>query len=843
MAIFNGGAGADKIKGTDQNDVIHGNDGNDSITGQKGNDQLFGDAGNDDLDGGLGDDELNGGTGSDRLTGGAGVDTAVFAGSILDYTFAMRPGPRWVVTKGMGRGPPEVDTLFTIEKLRFDDALIDLRVNNAPIARDDSATFEDDQGGFNSGAASVLNNDFDFEGNALSVTAGVFVGTFGTLTLNANGTFAYVLNGGPGPGSGQTVQDTFAYTVSDGKLTDTANLVFNIIGTNDAPVAAADSYFVDEDQVLTITAPGVLVNDTDTENDPLTAVLVDGPSNGDLTLNADGSFSYTPDENYNGPDSFTYKANDGAGDGNTVTVSLTVNPVPDAPAATADGYATDEDTALIVPAPGVLANDTDADGDPLTALLVSGPAHADTFALNADGSFTYVPAANYNGPDSFTYKPNDGTADGATVTVDLTVSPVNDAPVAVADAFQAAGDSTLNVGATGVLENDTDVDSDPLSAVLVSDVSHGVLTLGADGGFSYTPTVGYTGPDSFTYKPNDGTADGNTVTVSLTVTPPNAAPVGKADGYQFNEDTTLDVNAAAGVLANDTDADGDPLTAILVGGPAHAAAFTFNADGSFKYTPTANFNGPDSFTYKPNDGVSDGATVTVSLNVFPVNDPLDAKDDVGATDEVTPLVVSAANGVLSNDIEVDGVAPVVTAVQGGTVGTQFALPSGALLTLNADGSYVYDPNGKFDALQAGQTANDTFTYTARGSSITDTATVTITVSGAIELPAVTLDARNPTFFPNNQSVDLFANVVALTDADAIDQLIITVTNVTQGANERLILDGTTIELTNGNNETTGGPLGVGVSVVLSDKTATITITPPAGFDGTELASLIDEELL
>src|SRR5205814_9416 len=129
-----------------------------------------------------------------------------------------------------------------------------------------------------------------------------------------------------------------------------------------------------------------------------------------LTLNGNGSFTYTPAANYNGPDGFTYKANDGGLDSNVATVSLTVSAVNDAPAAAGDAYAVNEDQTLTVAAAGLLGNDGDVDGDPLSAVLVSGPAHG-TVILNADGSFTYTPAANYNGGDGFTYKANDGAAD------------------------------------------------------------------------------------------------------------------------------------------------------------------------------------------------------------------------------------------------------------------------------------------------------------------------------------------------------------------------------------------------------------------------------------------------
>src|SRR5207253_1542409 len=153
---------------------------------------------------------------------------------------------------------------------------------------------------------------------------------------------------------------------------------------------------------------GVLANDTDPDGDTKTAALVAGPSHGTLTLNANGSFSYTPAADYNGPDSFIYNASDGTLTSNVATVAITVVAVNDAPVAANDSYSVAEDTLLTVAAPGVLGNDTDVDGDPKTAVLVSGPSNG-TLTLNANGGFSYTPAANYNGPDSFTYKANDGT--------------------------------------------------------------------------------------------------------------------------------------------------------------------------------------------------------------------------------------------------------------------------------------------------------------------------------------------------------------------------------------------------------------------------------------------------
>ena len=173
----------------------------------------------------------------------------------------------------------------------------------------------------------------------------------------------------------------------------------------------------------------MLANDTDVDSATLTAALVAGPSHGTLTLNANGSFSYTPAANYNGTDTFTYTASDGSLTSNVATVSIVVNSVNDAPVAANDGYTINEDSPLTVVAPGVLGNDTDVDSATITAVLVAGTAHG-SLTLNANGGFSYVPAANYNGSDSFTYKANDGSLDSNVATVSITVTAVNDAPVA-----------------------------------------------------------------------------------------------------------------------------------------------------------------------------------------------------------------------------------------------------------------------------------------------------------------------------------------------------------------------------------------------------------------------------
>ncbi|MEN8802284.1 MAG: cadherin-like domain-containing protein, partial [Thiogranum sp.] len=188
------------------------------------------------------------------------------------------------------------------------------------------------------------------------------------------------------------------------------------------------------------------------------------------------------------------------------------------PVAVDDAYSTAFETTLTVVAPGVLENDSDPDGDAITAVQQSNPANG-TATLNADGSFTYTPNAGFSGDDTFTYVANDGTDDSNVATVTITVAAAgNQPPVAVDDTYSTPFQTVLNEPAPGVLANDTDADGDPLTAVLQTDVSNGVLQLNADGSFTYSPNAAFSGQDSFTYFANDGNVNSNTAaTVTISV--------------------------------------------------------------------------------------------------------------------------------------------------------------------------------------------------------------------------------------------------------------------------------------------------------------------------------------
>lgn len=282
---------------------------------------------------------------------------------------------------------------------------------------------------------------------------------------------------------------------------------------------------------------------------------------------------------------------------------ITAAPAP--PVAVADSYATAEDTPLDTAAaalPGVLANDT---GSGLAAVLDT-PTSNGALMLQPDGAFTYSPAPDFSGVDSFTYHASGGGQHSAAVTVSITVSAVNDAPVAVADSHTATAGSALVVAAPGVLANDTDRDGDALTAQLVQGPSGGALMLAPNGSFQYTPSIGTT-QDSFTYRVSDGTAVSGDATVSIAVTARNLAPIARRDFAFVRRNTARMID----VLANDADPDGTlvPTSLAVRRYPTNGTA-TSLGNGIVRYQPRPNFRGFDWFTYFVRD--DDGAPSAVT---------------------------------------------------------------------------------------------------------------------------------------------------------------------------------------------------------------------------------------
>jgi VCBS repeat-containing protein len=405
------------------------------------------------------------------------------------------------------------------------------------------------------------------------------------------------------------------YIVDDGngQRGDLLGWSLELGSANNAPVADDDSYMVAEDGTLTVPAgTGVLAGDTDPDADTLTAGSPVGPSNGSLTLNTDGSFTYTPNADFNGSDSFTYTVSDGNGGTDTGLVTITVTAVNDPPVADDDSFSVAEDGTLAVPAgTGVLAGDTDIDGGALSAGSPGAPSSG-SVTLNADGSFTYTPDADYVGTDSFTYEVGDGNGGTDTGLVTITVGPnLNDDPVADDDSYSVAEDGTLTVAVvSGVLVGDSDADGGSLTVTSNTAAANGALTVNANGSLTYSPNADFNGSETFTYQVSDGNGGLDTGSVTITVTPVGDPPAAGAD--------TAYVEAGAGVAvavtANDTDPDGDALSVTLAVAPSRGTASCSGQSCTFT-APADDPGGVVTFSYTASDGNGGTGAATVSVNI------------------------------------------------------------------------------------------------------------------------------------------------------------------------------------------------------------------------------------
>ena len=495
------------------------------------------------------------------------------------------------------------------------------------------------------------------------------------------------------------------------------------------PVALPDAVSLDEDTSAVIF---VLGNDSDPDGDldPTSVRIVREPEHGTVSVDPDtGAVTYTPDPNYNGPDSFEYTVDDEEGNTSDPTpVDVTVNPVADPPLAEDDVATTDEDSAVVI---DVLANDSDPDGDldPTTVVITQQPEHGTVTVDPVTGEVTYTPDSNYNGPDSFEYTVQDAegnTSNPATVNITVTPDggppPVEEGPPVAADDVASTDEDTSVVIDVVANDSDPDGDLDPTTVVITQQPDHGSVSVDpVTGAVTYTPDDNYNGPDSFLYTVQDAAGNtSNPATVSIAVNPVGDPPVAENDQATTDEDTAVVID----VVANDSDPDGDldPTTVVITQQPDHGSVTVDPVTGAVTYTPDDNYNGADSFQYTIQDeagNTSDPATVNITVN--PVNDPPEAVDDSASTEEGSAVTID----VLDNDSDPDG-DPIEI--------NSFTQPSNGTVVLNPDGSFTYTPSGEF-------MGEDSFTYTIRDSSgaVSNTATVTITVS---EDNPVELDMTN-----------------------------------------------------------------------------------------------------
>ncbi len=557
----------------------------------------------------------------------------------------------------------------------------------------------------------VLPNDYDPDGDPLTITTPTVTTAEGvTVTINPDGSYTYT------PPTDFVGEDTFQYTICDDgapippPLCDTATVTIQVLGTmGNVTHAVDDAYFGFPD--LDITG-NVLDNDTDPQNDIQTVDAISpisGPSNGTLVLNADGSFTYTPNAGYTGTDQFVYEIFD---DGAPVardraTVYLSIDP--NGPGNEITAIDDINDTFVNLPVSGSVAtNDLNPDGPAGTEVFTlvggSGPSNG-TLVFNPDGSYTYTPNTDYVGEDTFEYQICDGgnpqACDTAVVYIEVQPigSPDNEPPVANAD----TNVTQVNTPVDGnVLPNDYDPDGDPITITTptVTTAEGVTVTINPDGSYTYTPPADFEGEDTFMYTICDNGApplcDTATVTIQVLGTTGNITHAVDDAYFGFP-----DMDITGNVLDNDTDPQNDDqmvdTTISPISGPSNGT-LVLNADGTFTYTPNAGYTGTDQFVYEIFDDKTpearDRATVYLSIDPNGPGNEITAIDDINDTFVNQPV----SGSVATNDLNPDGPAgtEVFTLVGGSG-------PSNGTLVFNPDGSYTYTPNTDY-------VGEDTFEY-------------------------------------------------------------------------------------------------------------------------------------
>ncbi|MCF2870611.1 cadherin-like domain-containing protein [Octadecabacter sp. G9-8] len=764
-----GGDGNDRIFGNDGDDVAFGGAGDDNMGGaDNGNDEYYGGAGNDMFETSFGDDTLYGGEGNDNLWASSDNDT-VFGGTGDDSAFGGHGddivyGDEGNDTVSGGSGSDSV----------FGGAGDDI-VEGGGNFKDDNGVDGPDALFGGDGSDTII-------GGAGDVVDGGATGSdYDVLDLTGQGSFVLenVVSDTTTGGNGNGFNGTVVFVDGDGNPTGetlTFTDIEEIIGdeVNRGPDAADDVATVDEDGSVII---NVLGNDSDPDGDPLEVTDATSP-NGTVTINADGTLTFEPADDFNGNTTITYTIDDGQGGTDTATVNVTVNPVNDGPVANDDVAETDEDTAVII---DVLGNDTDVDGDDLTVTDATSP-NGDV-TINGDGTITFEPAPDFSGETTITYTIDDGNGGTDTATVTVTVGEVNDGPDAVDDANTTDEDTSVTVD---LLANDTDPEGDDLEVISATLISgEGTITDNGDGTVTFEPAEDFNGEAVIEYTISDGNGGEDTAQHTITVDAVNDAPDAVDDASVTDEDTAVIVD----LLANDTDVDGDDLTVVEATVPAEQGTLVDNGDGTVTFTPADNFTGEAtiSYTIEDEDGLTDSAVHTI--DVAAVQDAPEAEDDVAETDEDTPVTID----VLDNDSDPDGDPLEVT---------EATSPDGDV-TINADGTITFDPAENFNG-------DTTITYTVEdpdGNS--DTATVTVTVNPVNDAPEANDDA-DVTDFNSPVIIDLLDND---TDVDG-DDLSVTAVSV---------------------------PVEQGTIVNNNDGTA--TFTPAMGFTGVATVSytIADEE--
>ncbi|SHI15759.1 tandem-95 repeat protein, partial [Clostridium magnum] len=471
---------------------------------------------------------------------------------------------------------------------------------------------------------SVANGTLSLNGTSVTVDQEISDSDLAQLKFtpaaNWNGTTSFGWNGSDGT----------AYATTPATATITLDAV------NDNPTAVEDTAITDEDKPVIIS---VLGNDSDIDGDSISVDSVTQPENGTVAINGDGKVTYIPKANFNGTDTFTYTVSDGKGGTSTATVTVTVNPVKDNPTISEVDRMGNEDEVISFTAGNFESQFTDPDGDKLTQIKIESLPANGILKLNglevkvgqeisaADlANLTFTPSENWNGTTSFNWKGSDGTAYSETTTVDITVLPVNDAPIVENITVPARPeDVAVTFTAEDFSDKFTDVDGNSLAKTQVTSLpENGILSLNGVPvkisqeisvtelvHLTFTPIANWNGSTSFGWNGSDGTAySAEPATVGITISSVNDAPTAVADTATTEEDAPVKIS----VLANDSDIDGDSLAVSGVGTPTNGTV-VINEDGTVTYTPNTNFNGTDTFTYTVSDGKGGTSTETVTVTV------------------------------------------------------------------------------------------------------------------------------------------------------------------------------------------------------------------------------------
>ncbi|EGQ8136454.1 tandem-95 repeat protein [Vibrio parahaemolyticus] len=623
------------------------------------------------------------------------------------------------------------------------DSLIVNRVNDAPTVE-------------NAIADQVLSEDFDTYTIDLNE---VFKDTDSSLEFSVSGNNSIqisIVNGVATitPTADWNGKETITFTAKD----PSGESVSQTVDFTVAPVVdiEADSSNVVED---TPTIINVLGNDTFEGKDKVVSLDAEnGPKNGTVIVNNDGTVTYTPDDNYVGKDTFTYVVTSG-GVSESTTVEVNVTPVNDAPVAKDDIATTQEDTAVTI---DVLPNDTDADGDKLSIESASVPKEQGTVEV-VDGKLVFTPAENFNGHAEITYTVTDGAlTDQATVKV--TVNAVNDTPVVesnIADQALAEDFTPYTIDLNTAFSDVDNVDGELTFSVSGnSNIQVAIL----NGIATITPTADWNGSETLTFTATDPSGESISQTVNFTV-----APVADivADKATVVEDTPTIIK----VLGNDTfEGDGKVVSLDANNGPANGTV-SVNPDGSVTYTPNDNYVGEDTFTYVVTSGGASEST-TVEVNVTPVNDAPVAKDDIATTQEDTAVTID----VLPNDTDADGDKLSIESA---------SVPKEQGTVEVVDGKLVFTPAENFNG-------HAEITYTVTDGQLTDEAKVTVTVNPVNDAPTIKVDAVEG-ITENAVSTDTLVATLEVADTDTPeDQLTVSLEN---NSNGYFVLVGDEVKLT------------------------------------------------